>query len=309
MKNTGKKALSLILTLCMLLSLLPTFRVGALAANATAVSVGGEAVTDVAVAQEGTGWSWTPATGSTTGTLTLSGADLSSVTWTGDINLVLEGANRAASFITHEGSLTVSGSGTLDVTDYILCNGTMTFNSGYLTVTSSNETRSAIEANSYLTVNGGCITAASTTNNGISGKLELNGGYDKATGAVNGVAAGDDLVTVNGGYLEASGKVGIYADVKNTNGVIKATGSDGNGITGHVACTGGVTIASGKDVAAISGNITDTSATPTEKYWTSLTPESTDTGTALSSTAVTLDSANTNVVIAKTALTAGNQAH
>lgn len=175
MKHSGKKALSVILSVCMLLSLLPAMTIGALAAGGT-VKVGNES-TPAATAYTGTGWSWTPAAGSTPGTLTLSGVNLTSagILLTCDANLVLEGANYISGSVTSSGytaaiyssgALTVGGSGTLKIApgsfQFGIYASSLIFNSGYIEVSvnySSHPNAIYSTSTTGITVNGGYISA------------------------------------------------------------------------------------------------------------------------------------------------------
>jgi hypothetical protein len=281
MKRIGRKPLSLLLALCMMLSLLPAMTIGALAADTT-VKVGSES-TPAATAYTGTGWSWAPV-GNTSGTLTLSGVDLTSagIYLPCSADLVLEGTNQITGTVTDgdtytaaifcTGALTIGGSGILRIAEENCRFGIeaygVTFNSGEVDV-SVNDSSGPVaiddKSSKLIAVNGGYLSA-NAVGSGSSAfygtKLVVNGGYVTASASGSDTSnykysrtvwmgsSGD--VTVNGGYLEVTaGDYGIMSGrVTNAGGVFKITGCTQNAISGWLYCNDGVTIASSTGAAA-----------------------------------------------------------
>ena len=272
---------SILLTLVLLVGLLPTVALAEGPATGTAdfttdptapLALLNTAKTDGAADSE---WN------NTTKTLTLNGVNfettaLDAVKLPDGATIVLNGENTIKGGsgsgdcygIYGEGSLTIQGTGTLDVTS-----GTSTSNLSF-----------GIHAQGSVTINSGAVTATGgAALNGQNGQrfgiralnnaLTITGGTVTATGgdakiSSNGLWAGDGSVTISGGTVVAeSGRVtgvgassGIYAknvEINNTGTIVTATsGTAQRGTSyGINAVSGGtVTFSGGTLTAATKGD-------------------------------------------------------
>ncbi|MEG2176603.1 MAG: carboxypeptidase-like regulatory domain-containing protein, partial [Oscillibacter sp.] len=209
-----KRMLSMALTLCLVLSLLPTV---ALAANATTVILVTQTLngTNSYLVNGAAADSGTLGTGgctayfdATTGTLalkdaTLSGSDYGIYCPSGDLTILLEGSNTASASSSHA----------------IQCDGTLTIKNA--------------EGKT------GSLTAASTlpsgNGNGIwAGNLVIESGEVTASAAtaINGIYS-HDTITISGGTVTASGgSHGIQADTSlsvSGSAVVRASTTSGDG--------------------------------------------------------------------------------
>ena len=148
-------------------------------------------------------------------------------------------------------------------------------NSGSLTV--SSEQCPGITCTNRLTINGGSVTAYSTSGTGIeSDSLTINGGSVKAS-SLSGTGIKNDSLTINGGSVDASSQsgTGIENDSLTINGgSVKAFSTSGTGIKSNsltiengsvkASSTLGTGIESGS-LTINGGSVTASSADKTKK--------------------------------------------
>ena len=287
---------SILLALAMVVGMLPTTVLAAGSATATAdfVSDPTTALTLLNAAKTGdTDSTWD----STTKTLTLGGVNFETTAATAvklpdDAKIVLNGENTLKGSnsdssdcygIYGEGDLTISGSGTLNVTAGEAGGSSLSF---------------GIHAEANVTINSGAVTATGGEAPGnqslgiraLNGNLTINGGTVTATGSdaknsSNGLWAGNGSVTISGGKVVANGggassgtSSGIYAKnvvIQNTaNRIPHVTTRGGNGVRsrgiyangGNLEISGGVVIAkAGYSDSAFALNKAPT--LPTTPYW------------------------------------------
>ncbi len=296
-----KRLLSIVLSLCMVLSLLPAVSPMVSAAAPTAVYVGGINVVGGGYwLGDGVGGinsvgasasNYSVHYDSATNTLTLNGANITechewstyytaAITANGDLNLVLLGDNYVTgkdfqySYGVYQsnGTLTISGSGTLTATGGTATNG---YSFGILP--------------DYLIINGGRITAQGGTSNssnsiGISAMTSISitdgtviayGGLaPTGTFSVSAGLSSNDTIEISGGTVTATGDNAYYASygvfgvanvtisgdavVRATSG--EATDSSGRSLGIATNMSDGSIIISGGSVTAQSGTAPTSSA-------------------------------------------------
>lgn len=242
MMGKTKKIVGIFLSLVLVLGVVPMIGLTSKAAT-YAISIGdNEGVNDIRYEAYGTGWKYTPATGSDDATLTLTNANISGEygiyvsSNVGDINIVLVGNNTIASN-TNEGikidenSLSISGEGTLTVngrTNGIYASS-VTIDSGAVTIGGNGDY--GIYTGNDVVVNGGSLNVTRVslgmTAIGVKaiGGLEINDGNFNAKGNSSGVDVGSNSVTINGGTVVAGSsecKSGITAEILNVNSGTKS---------------------------------------------------------------------------------------
>ena len=269
---------SILLALAIVVGMLPTVVLAAGSATATAdfVSDPTTALTLLNAAKTGdTDSTWD----GDTKTLTLGGVNFvtsaaTAVKLPDDAKIVLNGENTIKGGdsssehcygIYGEGDLTISGTGTLNVTGGEAGGSSLSF---------------GIHAEANVTINSGTVTATGGEAPGnqslgiraLNGNLTINGGTVTATGSdaknsSNGLWAGNGSVTISGGKVVANGggassgtSSGIYAknvEINNTGTIVTATGGTAQHGTsyGINAVSGGtVTFSGGTLTAATKGD-------------------------------------------------------
>ncbi len=282
-KTKIKRLLGILLALSMVVGMLPTVALAEESATdtadfsadpTTALGLLNAAKTDGA---EDSTWD------STTNTLTLNGVnfetsavdavklpDGAKITLADGTTNTIKGGDAATGDcygIYGEGSLTIQGTGTLNVTSGTAGNlsfgihaqNSVTINSGAVTATGgaapNNQSFGIRALNNDLTINGGTVTAT-----GVDAKHSSNGLW-----------AGNGSVTISGGKVVATGggassgaSSGIYAnnvEINNTGAIVTATGgTQKNGHSfgiyvygGKVTFSGGTLTAATKDTTCIKG--------------------------------------------------------
>ena len=227
-RKLGKKLLSFLLTLAMLVGLMPGMSLTAYA-EGTAVDL--STLTGNYTATDGDVLSGT-ASGKTVtipagATVTLNGVNISngSITCSGNANIILLGSNSVTTATNEKAAIKIGGSGTT------------------LTITGSGS----------LTAQGGQSAAGiGTDRNGTGGNIVINGGTVTATGSGGGAGIGTGetykstnkcgTITINGGTVTATG-VGYAAGIgtgyaygkTNTCGAITINGGTVNATGGYYA--------------------------------------------------------------------------
>ena len=277
-----KRILAIAMALCLIITLLPAT---ALAADGDAITIGGVTLSGsadspayAATDENGAVTKQESAEGATITwdgtTLTLNNATIKGnsergiVYRDGDLTISLEDTNKigeekdgnsAASGIHVDGSLTVTGSGKLDVVGLNrgITAGSVTFNGGTVNAAASADAVSSKDlAGIYafdsggVTVTGGTVYAEAEGSGGRgiwtpSGGVTVNGGSVTATGQGNGIEAHGDVNISGGTVVAQGGNEGIFV-APHQEFSIKITG-------GEVTVTGGfnvnVTIEPEKDTA------------------------------------------------------------
>ena len=212
-----KRIIGIFLSLVLVLGVVPMIGLTSKAAT-YAIRIGDSGgVIDRMSGASGTGWRYTPPTGSDNATLTLTNANISggygiySSMEVGDINIVLVGNNTITSTAS-EGinidngscSLAISGEGSLTVNGSTngICASSVTFDSGAVTISGNGDNGKGINAYNSVVVNGGSLNVTGVSL-GIKaiGVLEINDGNFNANGNSCGVDVGSNSVTINGGTV------------------------------------------------------------------------------------------------------------
>ena len=210
------------MTLVMLFSLLPAVGTKAEAAESgPSIEVGSEAAT-------GPGWTWTGGSRSSTGTLTLNGVYAPGGIVVKEyapenVILVVSGYNQTGSVRTSKASLTIRGTGMLDVSGIIRAGsavwhetGCLTIESGYIRAASdvyaSSSRSDVLNQDSFydglLTVKGGYLETQYIGGQNDSGRYVQTGGYVRV-GRIF-MRGGE----ISGGYLKTTGALGTADKVR-----------------------------------------------------------------------------------------------
>ncbi|MDR3277145.1 MAG: S-layer homology domain-containing protein [Oscillospiraceae bacterium] len=215
----GRRVLSVLLTVAMLLALLPVLTLPALAATGT-MEVGGTDNYDLSTDPDGTGWSWDASSATLTLDNTYSSGDKIFINCGASENITLLLAGDVtinyvggAAIAVAGGNLTIkAGSHTLDVTaasDVIYAGGSIVIESGTIAANGSGAGRGIVSATGSVTITG-------------SANVTANGGF-------NGIeASGGDVIISTSGTVNASGGTacGIRADnIQIASGTVTAKGS------------------------------------------------------------------------------------
>ena len=261
--KTRTKALSWLLTLAMLLSLIPAMSLTAFAAGINYLDASGATATcNGYTTVTGSSTTWNEGWYVVDSNVTISGT----VTLDGSANLILcDGAKLTVTG--GGGNAGISGTGSLTVYGQSGGTGALTVSGGDFGNSAANP--GGVGVNATMTVNGGTVTVKGGTGggantycgrggNGVSGALTVNGGTVTVNGGKGGESYGyaghgghgvSGTLTVNGGTVTVNGGNGGYNQYDGCRG--------GHGVSGTLTVNGGmVTLigGGGDNGPAVQGN-------------------------------------------------------
>lgn len=184
----------------------------------------------------------------------------------GDLNIELVGTSTVGSdqlgaSVYTGGSLTISGTGSLEATGardaagFYVCNN-MTVNSGTVIGNNSSDREGIYVSGDMIVNSGGIVRGTGAESNGVyAGTMTVKGGSVDGTGGYGGICA-ENSMTVYGGEVSGTGDFGIFSKYMTVNGgTVSGTGTGtgtGWGVdTYGLTMTGGTVTVKGENAAIV----------------------------------------------------------
>lgn len=184
----------------------------------------------------------------------------------GDLNIELVGTSTVGSdqlgaSVYTGGSLTISGTGSLEATGardaagFYVCNN-MTVNSGTVIGNNSSDREGIYVSGDMIVNSGGIVRGTGAESNGVyAGTLTVKGGSVDGTGGYGGICA-ENSMTVYGGEVSGTGDFGIFSKYMTVDGgTVSGTGTGtgtGWGVdTYGLTMTGGTVTGKGENAAIV----------------------------------------------------------
>ncbi|MGI6025473.1 MAG: S-layer homology domain-containing protein [Candidatus Scatomorpha sp.] len=184
----------------------------------------------------------------------------------GDLNIELVGTSTVGSdqlgaSVYTGGSLTISGTGSLEATGawnaagFYVCNN-MTVNSGTVIGNNSSDREGIYVSGDMIVNSGGIVRGTGAESNGVyAGTLTVKGGSVDGTGGYGGICA-ENSMTVYGGEVSGTGDFGIFSkymtvDGGTVSGTGTGTGAGWGVYTYGLTMTGGTVTGKGENAAIV----------------------------------------------------------